>query len=86
MYTVKNGRATARPVFDLMDWSKSNIIIHPNFDRISAIIDWEYAGFIPDPAGYFRHGRPQEILKADSWFSLFDGVADMVRKDQGFLY
>jgi len=32
-----------------MDWYQSNIILHPNLDKIAAIIDWEYAGFTPDP-------------------------------------
>jgi Phosphotransferase enzyme family len=80
IYTVSDGLATATPVFDLMDWSKSNIIIHPNMDYVAGIIDWEYAGFIPDPADYFLHGRSQERLAADCWFGLFNGVADMVRK------
>ena len=76
VYTVTDGRATARPVFDHMDWSKSNVIVHPNLDYVAGIIDWEYAGFIPDPADYFSS---QKTLTADCWFNLFDGIADMVR-------
>ena len=39
----------AKPVFDHMEWYESNIVLHPNLDKIAAIMDWECATFIPDP-------------------------------------
>jgi hypothetical protein len=53
IYSISEGLATARPVFDHLDWSRSNIIVHPNGDYVAGIIDWEYAAFIPDPEDYF---------------------------------
>ena len=64
----------ARPVFDHMDWYQSNIILHPNLDSIAAIVDWEYAGFIPDPRD-MHIGNPEtatdEWIK-DGWGNIFD--------------
>jgi hypothetical protein len=75
--TVSDGLATAKPVFDLLDRSTSNIIMHPNGDHVAGIIDWEYAAFIPDPEDYFLQGVTEKQLKDDYWWRLFGGVADM---------
>src|SRR5579871_2577824 len=65
-----------RPVFDHMDWYQSNIVLHPNLDKIAAIIDWEYAGFIPDPRD-MHIGDLQTATKEwikDGWGNIFDGL------------
>jgi Phosphotransferase enzyme family len=76
VYSISEGLATARPVFDHLDWSRSNIIVHPNGDCVAGIIDWEYAAFIPDPEDYFLQNVPSERVKNEDWWSLFEGVAD----------
>jgi thiamine kinase-like enzyme len=72
--------ATAKPVFDHLDWTPSNVIVHPNGDYVAGIIDWEYAAFIPDPADYFLRGITEERSKKEDWWSLFDGVANIKGK------
>jgi hypothetical protein len=78
--TVSEGAATAKPVFDLLDWSRSNIIMHPNGDHAAGIIDWEYAAFIPDPEAYFLQRVTEK--QDDDWWGLFRGVADMDHEKQ----
>ena len=72
--SISDGLATARPVFDHLDWSQSNIIVHPNGDHVAGIIDWEYAAFIPDPQDYFQQNVSSERLKKEDWWELFEGV------------
>ena len=55
-----------------MDWFQSNIILHPNLDGIAGIIDWEYAGFIPDPRGMHVGDIPVE--EYGKWDGIFDGL------------
>ena len=64
----------AQPVFDHMDWYQSNIILHPNLDGIAGIIDWEYAGYIPDPGELHRGDVPTEDWGRPEWADIFDGL------------
>lgn len=64
----------ASPVFDHMDWFQSNIILHPNMDKIAAIIDWEYAGFIPDPRDMHVADVPILEWGRPEWADIFDGL------------
>jgi len=77
VYSISEGLATVRPAFDHLDWSKSNIIVHPNGDYVAGVVDWEYAAFIPDPEDYFLQNVPAECRKNEDWWSLFDGAAVM---------
>lgn len=43
------------------------------------IIDWEYAAFIPDPEDYFLRGVSRQERAENPWWSLFDGVADLIK-------
>jgi hypothetical protein len=61
-----------RTVFDHMDLFQSNIILHPNLDGIAGIIDWEYAGFIPDPRD--MHVGDVPVEKYGKWDDIFDGL------------
>jgi Phosphotransferase enzyme family len=78
--TVSDGLATARSVFDHLDWDRSNIIVHPNGDRVAGIIDWEYAAFIPDPEDYFLRGVSEERRKQEGWWDLFEGICQASRQ------
>jgi hypothetical protein len=78
--SISEGLATARPVFDHLDWTPSNIIVHPNGDYVAGIIDWEYAAFIPDPADYFLRCVPKKRLEEEDWWTLFDGVSEIRAK------
>jgi hypothetical protein len=60
-----------QPVLDHSDWSQSNIIIHPNLDKIAAIIDWEYAAFIPDPEDMHVGDVPVEEWRRPEWADIF---------------
>lgn len=62
----------AKTVFDHMDWCQSNIIIHPNLDGVAGIIDWEYAGFIPDPRD--MHVRDDPVEEWGRFGDLFEGL------------
>jgi len=64
----------AKPVFDHMDWYQSNIILTPNLDRIAAIIDWENAGFVPDPKDLHRGDVPIEEWSKPQWADILDGL------------
>jgi len=75
--------ATARPVFDHLDWSQSNIIVNPNGDYVAGIIDWEYAAFILDPEDYFLRGVSKQEKIDNPWWSLFEGVAEVVNTSRG---
>jgi len=70
----ESGLVTAKPVLDHQDWNRSNIIIHPNGDRVAGIIDWKYAAFVPDPEDYFLRGVSMERRLTEDWWSLFKGV------------
>jgi len=70
----------AQPVFDHMDWYQSNIIIHPNLDGIAGIIDWEYAGYIPDPDELHRGDVAIEDWGRPEWANIFDGLEQPRRK------
>ena len=64
----------AKPVFDHMDWYQCNIILTPNLDSIAGIIDWEYAGFIPDPKDMHIADIPIEEWNFPEWAYIFDGI------------
>jgi len=61
-------------VFDHMDWHPSNIILHPNLDAVAGIIDWEMAGFIPDPKDMYMGDDPIEEWSRPELADLFDGI------------
>jgi len=63
-----------KPVFDHMDWFQSNIIILPNLDKIAGIIDWEYAGFIPDPQDMHVGDVPIDEWRRPEWANIFEGL------------
>jgi aminoglycoside phosphotransferase (APT) family kinase protein len=64
----------AKPVFDHMDWYQCNIILTPNLDSIAGIIDWEYAGFIPDPKDMHLGDIPISEWNFPEWADIFDGL------------
>lgn len=64
----------SKPVFDHMDWYQCNIILTPNLDSIAGIIDWEYAGFIPDPKDMHIADIPISEWHYPEWADIFDGI------------
>jgi aminoglycoside phosphotransferase (APT) family kinase protein len=63
-----------KPVFDHMDWFQSNIVLHPNLEKIAAIIDWEYAGYTPEPRDMHVGDLPIEKWARPEWADIFDGL------------
>jgi hypothetical protein len=61
------------PVFDHMDWFMCNVLIDQARENVVAVLDWEKAGFIPDPEGNFLAGA-SESIKAQMypWLTLLD--------------
>ena len=59
--------------FDHMDWFTCNVLIDHKRENVVAIIDWEKAGFIPDPKENFL-AEEDESVKARfyPWLTLFD--------------
>jgi Phosphotransferase enzyme family len=64
----------ARLLFDHMDWHPSNIILSHNLDSVAGIIDWEKAGFIPDPQDMYEGDDPIEEWGRPQLADLFRGV------------
>jgi Phosphotransferase enzyme family len=64
----------ATVLLDHMDWHPSNIILHHNLDSVAAIIDWEKAGFIPDPQDMYEGDDPIEEWGRPQLADLFRGV------------
>jgi hypothetical protein len=64
----------ANVVFDHMDWHPSNILLHPNLDAVAAVIDWEKAGFIPDPQDMYEGDEPILEWGRPELADLFHGI------------
>jgi len=61
------------PVFDHMDWFMCNVLIDHARQHVVAILDWEKAGFIPDPRGNFLAGASESVkARMYPWLTLFD--------------
>jgi aminoglycoside phosphotransferase (APT) family kinase protein len=61
-----------RPVFDHMDWFTCNVLVDSTVNQIVGVLDWEKAGFIPDPRDNFLRGTTLEARKRNEWLALFD--------------
>ena len=57
--TVSDGLATARPVFDHLDWDRSNLLFTLMVIELPASLTGSIA-FIPDPKDYFLRGVSEE--------------------------
>jgi Phosphotransferase enzyme family len=64
----------AKLLFDHMDWHPSNVILHHNLDTVAAVIDWERAGFIPDPQEMYEGDDPIEEWGRPQLADLFRGI------------
>lgn len=58
------------PVFSHLDWDLSNIVLHPNFDAVAGVIDWERASLFPE-GGKSIHRMCHQW---EGWETLFDGL------------
>jgi len=58
--------------FDHMDWFTCNVLVNSNADEIVGLLDWEKAGFIPDPEDNFLRGAAPEVKQRNDWLALFD--------------
>src|SRR5579859_42315 len=61
-----------RAVFDHMDWFTCNVLVDSNADNVVGLLDWEKAGFIPDPRDNFVRGATLEAKRRNEWLTLFD--------------
>lgn len=59
-------------VFDHMDWFTCNVLVDANADKVVGVLDWEKAGFIPDPRDNFLCGASLVVKLRNEWLSLFD--------------
>ena len=56
-----------------MDWFMCNVLIDHARQHVVAILDWEKAGFIPDPRGNFLAGASESVkARMYPWLTLFD--------------
>jgi hypothetical protein len=61
------------PVFDHMDWFMCNILIDNARENVVAVLDWEKAGFIPDPQVSFLAGADDGVqARYYPWLTLFN--------------
>ena len=58
--------------FDHMDWFTCNVLVDGNAEQIVGLLDWEKAGFIPDPRDNFLRGAAPEVKQRNVWLTLFD--------------
>lgn len=66
----------AKSVFDHMDWFQCNVILSKDYSCVAGIIDWEYAGFIPDPRDMHISDLPIEEWHFPEWAGIFDGLEE----------
>jgi hypothetical protein len=61
-------------VFDHMDWFLCNVLVDSKANKVVGLLDWEKAGFIPDPRANFLRGATLEDKRRNDWlaFKLFD--------------
>ena len=58
--------------FDHMDWFPCNVLVDEKCERVVGLLDWEKAGFIPDPIDNFLRGASIESRRKHQWLSLFN--------------
>ena len=65
--------ANTPSVFDHMDWFMCNVLIDHSRENVIGVLDWEKAGFIPDPEGSFLAGADESVkARLYLWLTLFD--------------
>ena len=55
-----------------MDWFMCNVLVDSTVNQIVGLLDWEKAGFIPDPGDNFLRGATLEARQRNEWLALFD--------------
>ena len=71
--TVGSFSANSPSIFDHMDWFMCNVLIDHSRENVVGVLDWEKAGFIPDPEGSFLAGADESVkARLYLWLTLFD--------------